>query len=159
MVEQGDGGPGAVGVLGGCVAGPTGGKGSVALGAPIPPVVIWEGNHLTPGGVAMLRLLVRTPRRRLAWLILTIALAWAAWAVWPPAPEARWSLPADEGAYCQFTPDGRTVVTYRRVYEQMPTVRAVFRAGPLVGRDPETGRERYRALEAVKRLGGVELTP
>jgi WD40 repeat protein len=107
----------------------------------------------------MLRVLVRTPRRRLAWLLLVVALAWAAWTMLPPVPEARWDLPADEGVNPVFTPDGRTVVTYRRVYEQMPAGRAVFQAGPLVGRDAETGRERYRALEAVKRLGGVELTP
>ena len=42
------------------------------------------------------------------WLVLTVALAWAAWAVWPPAPEARWSLPADEAANTLFTPDGQT---------------------------------------------------
>src|SRR5437764_8463584 len=107
----------------------------------------------------MLRILVRTPRRRLAWLVLIVALAWAAWTMLPPVPEARWSLPADEGVNPVFTPDGRTVVTYRRVYEQMPAGRAVFQAGPLVGRDAETGRERYRALEAAKRPGGVELTP
>src|SRR5438105_13464088 len=107
----------------------------------------------------MLRTLVRTPRRRLAWLVFIVALAWAAWAVLPPTPEVRWSLPADEGANHWFTPDGRTVITNRRVYEPMPTGRAVFNAGPLVGRDAETGRERYQALASVKRLGVVEMTP
>src|SRR4051794_29659996 len=101
----------------------------------------------------MLRMLIRTPRRRLAWLVLLVALAWAAWAVWPPAPEAHWGLPADEAANAQFTPDGQTVVTYRHVYETMPVGRVVFQAGPLVGRDPDTGRERYRLLEEVRRLG------
>jgi WD40 repeat protein len=108
----------------------------------------------------MLRMLVRTLRRRLTWLVFAVALAWTVWAVWPPLPEARWSLPAGETGNGGFTPDGRTVITYRLVSQPSPGGGSVTvtQTGPLVGRDVETGRERYRALEAGTPLEQVELT-
>src|SRR6476660_4375012 len=99
-------------------------------------------------------MLVRTPRRRLAWLTLTVAVAWAAWALWPPAPETSWSLPVDEAGNYGFTPDGRTVLTASRGQKANVHV-----AGPLVGRDAATGRERYRLLGPDQSVGMVEVSP
>src|SRR5438067_1530861 len=97
-------------------------------------------------GLAMKRLgqwLVRTPTRRVIVLAMLLALAWAAWAVWPPAPEIRWSLPADEAGNYGFTPDGRTVLTATQSWKTKPGTRTPpWQTGPLVGRDAETGRER-----------------
>jgi WD40 repeat protein len=108
----------------------------------------------------MLRILVRTPRRRLAWLVLAVALAWTAWALWPPAPEAGWSLPMEEGNQSWFTPDGRTVLTARFGQVSSPNGTLVYStAGPLVGRDAETGRERYRRFESVQSFGMIRMTP
>ena len=109
----------------------------------------------------MFRVLVRTPRRRLAGLVLVVALAWTAWALWPPAPEARWSLAEDEGNRALFTADGRTAVTGRilkgGVAVNGEPVSGL--AGPLVGRDAETGRERYRLFESFTALSEVRITP
>src|SRR5947209_18529142 len=91
------------------------------------------------GGRTMFRAILRTPRRRLAWLILLTALAWAAWAVWPPTPEARWTLPAEEASNYGFTPDGRMVFTVTQAWKSNPAIpRPPWQTGPLVGRDAET---------------------
>jgi WD40 repeat protein len=108
----------------------------------------------------MLRILVRTPRRRLAWLALIVALAWVVWSALPSRPEASWSLPPGERTNYWFTPDGRTVLTVRRGSESASSGgSAVAQAGRLVGRDAETGRERYRLLGSAKSVGLIELTP
>jgi hypothetical protein len=108
----------------------------------------------------MLRALVRTPRRRLAWLVLAVALAWTAWALWPPAPEARWSLPQEGGTRAWFMSDGRTVLTGRLQERVAPNGQPLEQApGPLIGRDAETGRERYRLFESVRAMGLIQMTP
>src|SRR5947209_8216099 len=108
----------------------------------------------------MLGVLMRTPRRRLAGLVLIVALAWAAWALWLPKPEARWGLPVDEVGVQVFTPDGRTVVTARSGQATLPNGSAVYyEFGPLVGRDAETGRERYRLFESVPNMALIRVTP
>src|SRR4051812_22862932 len=113
-------------------------------------------------GLAMRRMgqwLVRTPNRRVIVLALLLALAWAAWAVWPPAPEIRWSLPADEAGNYGFTPDGRTVLVTRS-WKSRPGHRPPpWHIGPLVGLDAETGRERYRLLGPDQSVGMVEVSP
>src|SRR5207302_5205428 len=113
------------------------------------------------GGVTMLRALVRTPRRRLIWLVLLVGLTWTTWALWPPAPQARWSLPPGEGNPAEFAPDGRTVITGRAPEgaAMLKGESVVGMAGPLVGRDADTGRERYRLFEAVARMVLLQMTP
>jgi hypothetical protein len=108
----------------------------------------------------MLRTLIRTPRRRLAGLVLAVALAWTAWALWPPAPEARWSLPQEGGTRAWFMSDGRTVLTGRLQERVAPNGQPLEQApGPLVGRDVETGRERYRLFESVPTMALIQMTP
>jgi WD40 repeat protein len=109
----------------------------------------------------MLRALVRTPRRRLIWLVLLVGLTWTTWALWPPAPQARWSLPPGEGNPAEFAPDGRTVITGRAPEgaAMLKGESVVGMAGPLVGRDADTGRERYRLFEAVARMVWLQMTP
>jgi hypothetical protein len=108
----------------------------------------------------MFRVLVRTPRRRLAGLVLTVALTWTAWVLWPPKPAARWSLPVDEVGVPLFTPDGRTVVTAQSGQATLPNGSTVYYAvGPLVGRDAETGRERYRLFGSVPTMALIRVTP
>jgi WD40 repeat protein len=106
------------------------------------------------------RWLVRTTTRRTVLLALLLPAAWTAWALAPPSPEVRWSLPANDAANNWFLPDGRTVLTVKRVIKPLPYGGfGVSRPGPLIGRDIETGRERYRLLDFVKDVGLIETTP